>query len=688
MEIGCPSCKTEIIIPATDGAVALYAKPQLEEIAAGAAKQKELDGALSEMQTLRERLALAESERNRVRAEIAKRDEEMAAQAALANLETEKRARELQEKLAAADTRAAKLLQNAKAQEERFAAAEAKLSEAGKVDGEVAQLRAKLSEAEKLRAELSEAQAKLADAKKARVELAAVQAKSSAGENALAETQAKLAEAEKAGAEVADLRAKLSEAEKLRAELSEVQAKLADAEKAAEQVKLAEVEKARTEAAVTQAKLSDTQKARLDLAAAQGKLSKSEQALAEAQTKLGESESALAEMQAKLAAAAAVRAELAETQAKIADGEKLRGVLEEAKLKLKDASNLRTELDDANAQVKEGERWRKQAEAANAQLSQLREELTALTIERDSVKADKGKAESAMASQNTEMDRLRGELLETSEKLAKSEVALAKEGGAIRSELTTLQKQLIDTNAALTALRGERDAQAQRGEEPSADAKAMDAARLELDDALARMKGFAEQAAALRVTVATANAERDEARSLLAKKESAYREISSRVDAARLSAKGALNASAAAAAEAEKAKSEAQEAITRADALQQRVTDLENELAQRDSELGGARNAMHIAQSERDEAMKSYAHSDKEARELKGKLMQAATNEHTLRLQLEAAEKIAATSSERLKGSETEREKLLSRFGELGKNLDESNEQLVVLRNDRDAVAA
>ena len=220
MEIGCPSCSAALIIPATNGAVALFAKPEEQESAAAAAlmtKQKDLDGALTELKTLREQLALAVSDRERVKVETVKR-EELAAQA-----------------------EAAKFLQDAQALEERIAAGEA----ARESDrAALAETQAKLAEAVNAQGELSAAQAKLATAREELAKAAAVQAELSAA-------QAKLKEAELLAAELAEVKAELAESGKAVAELAEVRAKLSALEK-----KEAEL------AATQSSKLSETQKDR------------------------------------------------------------------------------------------------------------------------------------------------------------------------------------------------------------------------------------------------------------------------------------------------------------------------------------------------------------------------------------------------------------------------------------------
>ena len=77
----------------------------------------------------------------------------------------------------------------------------------------------------------------------------------------------------------------------------------------------------------------------------------------------------------------------AQTQAKLADAEKLRAELAQTQAKLGDAEKVRGDLDEARAKAKEGDDWKAQAENGNVQLSKLREQLTALSVDRDGIKS-------------------------------------------------------------------------------------------------------------------------------------------------------------------------------------------------------------------------------------------------------------------------------------------------------------
>ena len=99
MEIGCPNCQAELIIPASHGAVALLAKPVVAEREI-AEKQQALDRAQSEAKTAREELAAATAEIARLKAG------------------SEVRERELNELVVAGKAESEQVAQNAKALEE------------------------------------------------------------------------------------------------------------------------------------------------------------------------------------------------------------------------------------------------------------------------------------------------------------------------------------------------------------------------------------------------------------------------------------------------------------------------------------------------------------------------------------------------------------------------------------------
>ena len=128
---------------------------------------------------------------------------------------------------------------------------------------------------------------------------------------------------------------------------------------------------------------------------------------------------------------------------------------------------------------------------------------------------------------------------------------------------------MAEAGGALDSMRAERDAAAIRLQ---TEAQALTGLQ-------ERLKEAGRQVADLRDAITASNAERDEAREQLAKQEVAYREVSGRVDVARLSAKGALSVAAAANEENAKLKAGLASVTARAEALQRRVEELENALA-------------------------------------------------------------------------------------------------------------
>ena len=175
-------------------------------------------------------------------------------------------------------------------------------------------------------------------------------------------------------------------------------------------------------------------------------------------------------------------------------------------------------LAETQLKLKESETWKEQAIEATAQLSNLGEELAAVSADRDRIKVIFGQVEAELASlradsawQRAEIARLREQVLKAAEAMADVERAQSADKTSIRGELAEARKQLANANANLESMRAGRDALAER--DKSADAQSLDAMKKELADSFERLNDSERQIAGLKAKLALTRVERDEGRS-------------------------------------------------------------------------------------------------------------------------------------------------------------------------------
>lgn len=531
--------------------------------------------------------------------------------------------------------------------------------------------------------------------------------------------------------------------ERTAAELTEAKSA---SEKLKEEVKAlrAESEVSKNAAAELKRQLNAATEAKSDAKHSREELEAAQKRCVDLDSKLAASIAAMANHAALLRDLQSIRGELS---ARTEERDKLKTALETVKAGAKSKATsetafvekisalererdaLRAEIHQSRQLLEEGELWKLHTEEARAKVVTLTEQVTALNAERAALKGAGQQGEAELAAAKSAADsakKVSDGFQEKLSALTAEAAAWEKERAALQRqinepkphpefeeakvELAKFQKEHAAATTTIKALQDGRDAlQKQLADRESAineatgaleaakraTAEAM-AARQgvqgQLEDALATVKGLNQRVGGLldnlharersagesSQTISALSGERDDLRAKLASRDAA--------------AQAAANAADGLRAESEKVRAQLKAALAEAEAIkaggEERAGDLQRRIEELESEIGGARNAMHIAVAERDEASGHFATKENAIRDLTNKLTQAGTTEHTLRLQLETAEKNVAMAAEKLKASEGERERLQVRFEATSSELETVTGQLKATKTERDAAKA